>query len=88
MALIIQKEFDNGTVAKNCYAKIIDAEFINPTIKIRVGYFYNKESREKNLPLLATELYIVNNSDIPNDNRTDIYNYLKTLPEFKGAKNI
>lgn len=80
MALKLNKEFDNGAIAPECYVKIGRIEFA-PMSFIMAVFYYTKEARDNNKTPVETRM-------IPRgtcESRADAYTYLKTLPEFEGA---
>ena len=87
MALELKKEFYSTWEVNNAYAKICMVIYNDDWTKdVVLKYFFNKEIRDNNGHELNRENIKVL-SDIW-DSREDLYNHLKTLPNFTNVKNI
>lgn len=100
MALAKDVELENGIVTK--YHRIVSLDFItNEQTIIEVASYINASKREEEQNALIqaketgeypeTNIFIhttyINKAYDENDNIKSCYNYLKTLDEFKNAKD-
>lgn len=100
MALAKDVELENGIVTK--YHRIVSLDFItNEQTIIEVGSYINESKREEEMTALEqarttgkypqTNIFIdttyINKAYDENDNIKTCYDYLKTLDEFKNAKD-
>lgn len=80
MGLKINKEFDNGAIAPECYIKIGRIDFA-PMSLVMLVFYYTKEARDADKTPVQTLM-------IPREqmeSRAEVYTYLKMLPEYNGA---
>jgi len=95
MGLQINKTFNNGIIAPECYIKItnvryskissVSSEFAG--IEITVSFYFNKAARDTDTTnYLEQKQFEL--SDFEKETRLSQYEYLKTLDDFLEAINI
>jgi len=86
MALKMSIAFDEGFTSANGYVKINRIRGDKDNIRFDTQVFYSKTARDAGKPSLANGSYeITMPAATGNDLFVDLYNHLKTLPEFAGA---
>lgn len=96
MALKINKTFNNGVTAPNCYAKIMGNDYepykgyTEPPAGfiISVSFFFDEAARNEDVHsnVIHREQYFI--EDVTKETRDDQYTYLKTLDDFTGATDV
>lgn len=97
MALI--KKVNIGNTGLDCdYLKVVGFVFgkaqnkekqLVEVFQIKLGVFINKEAADNDLDPITTQDFDANINDLNGKGTilNQIYSYLKTVPELKGAKN-
>lgn len=80
--MALRKQIETSYNVPAEYWKIMDL----PTTFIIKGY-YNQEARRAGANTLGESEYEIP-EEILNNFKTELYNYLKTLPEWDGAESI
>lgn len=95
MAIQINKQFNNGVIAPECYIKITNIRYLRNSsvsselegLEITISFYYNKVARDNNSTnYLEQKNYIF--PDFIKETRTLQYEYLKTLDDFSGAIDV
>lgn len=94
MALQINTTLENGVIAEECYAKILNVNYqerplrYGPSgIQIGVGFYFNKAARDDDINnTIIINDYVIEDRSI--EAREDQYSYLKTLDDFSGAIDV
>lgn len=92
MALQLMTTFPSGVAAAAAVYKVLEAQFIAPgTIKMMVGVWADfAKSQDGSTPYVERRFYTMTGYDptVDMNMHTQIYNWLKTLPEFQGAVDV
>lgn len=86
MALSHKITTGQGVSADTAYTKIENFIGNKDNTQIQVKIYYNKEARDNSLDPLVTNTYVFKTPD--KNAVIGGYEFLKTLPEFKDAKDI
>lgn len=95
MALQINKQFNNGVAAPECYVKITNIRYSKMSsvsaeltgLEATASFYFNKAARDSNSTnYLKQNEYIF--PDFTKETRELQYEYLKTLDDFSEAINV
>lgn len=95
MALQINKEFNNGVIAPECYVKITNICYskissVSPELtglEVTASFYFNKAARDNDsVNHLEQNRYVF--PDFVKETRELQYEYLKTLDDFSEAINV
>lgn len=88
MALQINKSFDNGVVASECYVRISHIGYLENMVEIGATYYYNTAARSEDISKAMLITCFATPEGQDPETRQDQYNYLKTLEEFSEASDV
>jgi hypothetical protein len=92
MALQLPTTFSTGLSAIAAVHKVLEAQFVGPTtIKLVLGVYADlSKSQDGITPFIERRFYTMTDFDPTNDQNmhTQVYDWLKTLPEYAGAVDV
>lgn len=87
--MALQKTLSTNFGVDGNYIKIENIEGDKTTLRINVVLYANQAARDNKLAALKSwHLEIPTPTGTGNDLMVDLYNHLKTLPEFSGAIDV
>lgn len=89
MGVLVNKTLDNGLKIVSSYVKVSSFSGTKEGVDFWINYYADYESRKNGKPYILQEMYsfVPNLGDGPNFIK-QMYQYLKTLEQFKDAINI
>ncbi|HFJ9472622.1 TPA: hypothetical protein ACGW3J_005327 [Bacillus paranthracis] len=90
MALVLQKEFSNGVIASNAYAKVERIMGTKERIDFTVDFYLDRNARVENKQSMEQEVFSFTPSVAVGSANfiRQAYLYLKTLNQFRVALDV
>jgi hypothetical protein len=92
MSLQLSATFANGLTAPDAVHKVLEAQFTSPSnIYVCVGVFADLiKSQDGITPVIERRYFSMTGYDptVDENMHTQVYNWLKTLPEYTGAADV